>query len=101
MKPRDYCCCAIPTVNAGIYTIIVEQFFLGILAGTLAVATSQSEYQIRRTSSVQGLQSKHCTVVGASTPSFAKWIFAIICYVGAAVQIFGFFGVWKVRLVCI
>lgn len=42
MKPRDYCCCAIPTVNAGIYAILAEQFTLGILAGTLAVATSQS-----------------------------------------------------------
>ncbi|KAH8102449.1 hypothetical protein BXZ70DRAFT_1006372 [Cristinia sonorae] len=77
MKPRDYCCCAIPTVNAGIYVILFEQFVLGMTAGTLAVATPQ--------------------IVGAATPSFAKWIFAIVCYVGAAAQVFGFLGVWKER----
>ncbi|THH28072.1 hypothetical protein EUX98_g6123 [Antrodiella citrinella] len=77
MKPRDYCCCAIPLVNAGIYTVLVEQFTLGIVAGTLAVATPQ--------------------IVGAATFSFAKWIFAIICYVGAAIQLFGFFGVLQER----
>lgn len=43
MKPRDYCCCAIPTVNAGIYATLLEQFTLGIVAGTLSVATPQSE----------------------------------------------------------
>ncbi|KAI0080099.1 hypothetical protein K474DRAFT_1590749 [Panus rudis PR-1116 ss-1] len=72
MKPRDYCCCAIPTVNAGIYTTLVEQFVLGIVAGTLSIATP--------------------SIVGASTPSAAKWVFAIICYAGAAVQVFGFLG---------
>ena len=44
MKPREYCCCAIPLVNAGIITTLVEQFVLGALAGTLAVATPSSEY---------------------------------------------------------
>lgn len=44
MKPRDYCCCAIPTVNAGIYATLLEQFTLGIVAGTLSVATPSSEY---------------------------------------------------------
>jgi len=73
MKPRDYCCCAIPTINAGIYTILTEQFVLGIVAGTLSVATS--------------------SIVGAATPSFAKWIFAIVCYVAAAIQILGVLGV--------
>lgn len=44
MKPRDYCCCAIPIVNAGIYATLLEQFTLGIVAGTLSVATPSSEY---------------------------------------------------------
>jgi hypothetical protein len=42
MKPRDYCCCAIPVVNFGIYSTLVEQFTLGILAGTLSIATPES-----------------------------------------------------------
>ncbi|KAI0307796.1 hypothetical protein B0F90DRAFT_1677318 [Multifurca ochricompacta] len=73
MKPRDYCCCAIPVVNFGIYSTLTEQFVLGILAGTLSIATPE--------------------IVGAATPSFARWIFAIICYVGAMVQVLGFIGV--------
>ncbi|PSS37554.1 hypothetical protein PHLCEN_2v570 [Hermanssonia centrifuga] len=77
MKPRDYCCCAIPTVNAGIYITLLEQFTLGIVAGTLSVATP--------------------AIVGASTFSAAKWIFAIICYAAAAIQVLGFFGVLKER----
>lgn len=55
MKPRDYCCCAIPTVNAGIYAILVEQFSLGIIAGTLAVATPQSECAISSCRSTDAL----------------------------------------------
>ncbi|KAI0963777.1 hypothetical protein AcW1_000756 [Taiwanofungus camphoratus] len=77
MKPRDYCCCAIPVIYAGIYTTLVEQFTLGIVAGTLSVATP--------------------SIVGAATPSFAKWIFAIICYVGAALQLLGLHAVWSER----
>ncbi|KAI9460886.1 hypothetical protein BJY52DRAFT_235513 [Lactarius psammicola] len=73
MKPRDYCCCAIPVVNVGIYSTLTEQFSLGIIAGTLSIATPQ--------------------IVGAATPSFARWIFAIICYVGAMIQVLGFIGV--------
>ncbi|KAF8912740.1 hypothetical protein CPB84DRAFT_1670305 [Gymnopilus junonius] len=73
MKPREYCCCAIPMVNAGIYATLIEQTALGILVGTLSVGTP--------------------FIVGASTPSFAKWILAILAYVGAAVQILGFIGV--------
>lgn len=73
MKARDYCCCAIPTVNAGVYAVLTEQFSLGIIAGTLAIATP--------------------SIVGAATPSYASWIFAIICYVGAGIQLFGFMGV--------
>ncbi|KAH9950482.1 hypothetical protein B0H21DRAFT_723506 [Amylocystis lapponica] len=64
MKPREYCCCAIPIIYAGIYTALTEQFVLGILAGTLSVATPH--------------------IVGAATGSYASWIFAIICFVGAA-----------------
>lgn len=77
MKPRDYCCCAIPTVYAGIYATLIEQFTLGVVAGTLSIATPQ--------------------IVGAATFSAAKWIFAIICYVGAAIQVLGFISVYKER----
>ncbi|KAI0257566.1 hypothetical protein BJV78DRAFT_1163517 [Lactifluus subvellereus] len=73
MKPRDYCCCAIPVVNVGIYFTLAEQFVLGILAGTLSIATPE--------------------IVGAATPSSARWIFAVICYVGAMIQVLGFIGV--------
>ncbi|CDO73231.1 hypothetical protein BN946_scf185007.g286 [Trametes cinnabarina] len=79
MKPREYCCCAIPVVYAGVYTALFEQLALGIIAGTLAIATP--------------------SIVGAATPSFAKWIFAIVCYIGAAVQLLGIIAVrqrpWK------
>ncbi|RPD64948.1 hypothetical protein L227DRAFT_571406 [Lentinus tigrinus ALCF2SS1-6] len=77
MKPRDYCCCAIPVVYAGIYTALLEQFVLGIVAGTLSIATP--------------------SIVGASTPSFAKWIFAIVCWAGAAIQVLGFIAVRQER----
>lgn len=77
MKPRDYCCCAIPIVNAGIYATLLEQFTLGIVAGTLSVATP--------------------SIVGAVTFSAAKWVFAIICYAGAVVQLLGFIGVFQER----
>ncbi|KAI6162258.1 hypothetical protein EDD17DRAFT_1479240 [Pisolithus thermaeus] len=73
MKPREYCCCAIPLVNPGIYATLTEQFVLGVVVGTLSVATP--------------------SIVGAATPSVAPWLFAIICYVGAAIQILGFIGV--------
>ncbi|TFK41079.1 hypothetical protein BDQ12DRAFT_678850 [Crucibulum laeve] len=73
MKPREYCCCAIPMINAGIYTALVEQFVLGLLTGILALATP--------------------SIVGAATPSFAPWILAIICFVASAIQVLGFIGV--------
>jgi hypothetical protein len=44
MKPRDYCCCAIPLINVGIYTTLIEQLVLGILVGTLSVATPRSTF---------------------------------------------------------
>ncbi|CAA7266520.1 unnamed protein product [Cyclocybe aegerita] len=72
-KAREYCCCAIPLVNAGIYATLIEQTSLGILVGTLSVATP--------------------SIVGASTPSFAPWILGVIAYGAAGVQILGFLGV--------
>ncbi|EJC98806.1 uncharacterized protein FOMMEDRAFT_161644 [Fomitiporia mediterranea MF3/22] len=72
MKPRDYCCCAIPVMNAGIYVAIAEQFVLGLLVAILALATP--------------------SIVGASVPSFAKIILAIICFAACGVQVFGFIG---------
>jgi hypothetical protein len=44
MKAREYCCCAIPLVNAGIYLTLVEQVVASLLVGILAVATPSSEY---------------------------------------------------------
>lgn len=41
-KPRDYCCCAIPLVNAGIYATLIEQTAAGLLIGTLSIATPES-----------------------------------------------------------
>ncbi|KAI0348482.1 hypothetical protein BDW22DRAFT_1424640 [Trametopsis cervina] len=79
MKPRDYCCCAIPTVNFGIYLTLLEQFTLGIVAGALAVATPH--------------------IVGDATFSAAKWIFAIIAFAGAATQVLGFIGVHQERAI--
>ena len=93
MKPREYCCCAIPVINVGIYLTLTEQFVLGILAGTLSVATpSRNCAPILPSSLLRPL----CLVVGAATPSFARWIFAAICYVGAMIQVLGFVGVAKV-----
>ncbi|KAJ7181757.1 hypothetical protein C8R43DRAFT_1083919 [Mycena crocata] len=73
MKPREYCCCAIPVINAGIYFTLIEQFVLGILVGILSMATP--------------------SIVGAATPSFAPWVFGIICFVAAAIQVLGLIGV--------
>ncbi|KAF8974001.1 hypothetical protein BDZ97DRAFT_1900723 [Flammula alnicola] len=72
-KSRDYCCCAIPMVNAGIYATLIEQTAVGILVGTLSLATP--------------------SIVGASTPSFANWILGIVAYIAAGVQFLGFIGV--------
>lgn len=43
MKAREYCCCAIPVVNAGILAVLTEQFALGIIVGTLSIATPSSQ----------------------------------------------------------
>ncbi|KAI0034322.1 hypothetical protein K488DRAFT_45884 [Vararia minispora EC-137] len=73
MKPRDYCCCAIPTVKVGIYAVLTEQLVLGIVLGTLAVAAPD--------------------IVGSD--SFTAWPFAIVCYAVAGIQILGFIGVLR------
>ena len=44
MKAREYCCCAIPLVNAGIYLTLTEHFIVSLLVGILSVATPSSEY---------------------------------------------------------
>ncbi|KAK2461852.1 hypothetical protein APHAL10511_006315 [Amanita phalloides] len=77
MKPRDYCCCAIPLVNVGIYLAIIVQFTVALVAGILALATPP--------------------FVGAVTPSFAPWIFATVCFIGAAIQLLGIIGVKSER----
>ncbi|KAL4064907.1 hypothetical protein V8B97DRAFT_1182841 [Scleroderma yunnanense] len=89
MKPREYCCCAIPLVNPGIYATLTEQFVLGIVVGTLSVATPSS----KSWPNINATFSFHLAVVGAATPSFAPWILGIVCYVAAAVQVLGFLGV--------
>ncbi|KAH9944063.1 uncharacterized protein BXZ73DRAFT_87031 [Epithele typhae] len=73
MPAREYCCCAIPIIYSGIYATLLEQLVLGIVAGTLSIGTPP--------------------IVGASTPSFAKWIFAVICWVAAGLQLLGFIAV--------
>jgi len=45
MPAREYCCCAIPIVTAGIYAVLLEQLAFGIVAGTLSVATSSSRFR--------------------------------------------------------
>ncbi|KAG1761906.1 hypothetical protein EDD22DRAFT_953587 [Suillus occidentalis] len=75
MKAREYCCCAIPLVKAGIYTTLIEQLSLGIIIGTLSVGTP--------------------SIVGAATPSYAPLLLAIVCYVGAAIQFLGLISVFK------
>ncbi|KAF7320424.1 hypothetical protein MKEN_00827200 [Mycena kentingensis (nom. inval.)] len=73
MRPREYCCCAIPLINAGIYFALTEQLIAGVAGGVLSLATP--------------------SIVGASTPSFAATIFGIVCFIAAGVQVLGFVGV--------
>ncbi|KAF8528102.1 hypothetical protein BU17DRAFT_39191 [Hysterangium stoloniferum] len=72
---KDYCCCAIPLLNAGIYITLTEQFIVAITAGILTFATP--------------------ALVGASVPSFVPTVFAILCFVAAAIQLLGFLGVFR------
>jgi hypothetical protein len=62
-------------VKAGIYSTLIEQFSLGIIIGTLSIGTP--------------------SIVGAATPSYAALLLAIACYVGAAIQVLGFIGIFK------
>jgi hypothetical protein len=96
MKFREYCCCAIPVINVGIYSTLTEQFALGILAGTLSIATPDSN---RAPILPCSLLRPLCPVVGAATPSFARSIFAVVCYVGAMIQVLGFIGVAKACII--
>ncbi|KAF7339389.1 hypothetical protein MSAN_02152800 [Mycena sanguinolenta] len=73
MPNRDYCCCAIPIVNAGIYFTLTEQFVAGIAVGVISLATP--------------------SIVGAVTPSFAPTVLGIIAFVAAGIQVLGFIGV--------
>lgn len=95
MKAREYCCCAIPLVNAGIYITLIEHTFVSLLVGILSVATPSSEYYnfgyLRSICWLYKFQ-----VVGASTPSFASALLAVFCFVVTAVQPLGFIGVTKV-----
>jgi len=79
MKTREYCCCAIPLVNAGIYITLIEHTSVSLLVGILSVATP--------------------SIVGASTPSFAPLLMAIVCFVVTAVQSLGFIGVAKEKTI--
>jgi len=72
----DYCCCAIPILNVGAYSVLAEQFVVGILVGTLSFATP--------------------SLVGASVPfSQASYIIMALGYIYAAVQLLGFLGIFK------
>lgn len=97
MKAREYCCCAIPTVNAGIYATLTEQLVLAIVVGVLSVASPSSEHL----SITLMIRTNHpiFQVVGAATPSFAKWILGIICFAAAGIQVLGFMGVAQVSLI--
>ncbi|KAF8591936.1 hypothetical protein K439DRAFT_1325482 [Ramaria rubella] len=72
---KEYCCCAIPLLNAGIYITLTEQFVVAVTAGILALVTPP--------------------IVGASVPSFVPIVFAALCFVAAAIQLLGFMGVFR------
>lgn len=70
MKPRNYCCCAIPLVNTGIYATLLEQLALGLLVGILAIATPSSEWP----------PSNENRTMKSKYPFFSRWgTNAIIC----------------------
>lgn len=77
LGPREYCCCAIPLVNAGVYATLIEQIILALAVGILSLATP--------------------SIVGAAVFSAAPIILAIICFVAAGIQVLGFVGVAKER----
>lgn len=72
---RNYCCCAIPLFNAGIYITLTEQLVVAVTAGILTLATP--------------------ALVGVSIPGFAPTIFAVLCFIAAGIQLIGYYGVVK------
>lgn len=94
---KEYCCCAIPLVNAGIYLTLITNFVLGITAGTLALATPSSQLRFVHIRWVYLIAVY--SVVGAAVPSFTKWIFAILAYVAGVIQILGLIAVYKVKYI--
>jgi len=72
---KEFCCCAIPLLNAGTYVTLVEQLVVAITAGILAFVAP--------------------AIVGASVPSFVPTVFGILCFVAAGIQLFGFWGVFR------
>ncbi|CED85161.1 hypothetical protein [Phaffia rhodozyma] len=75
MLDQDFICCCIPLINSGIYFILLENIVVGIVAGVLTLVPS--------------------AVVSSAVPSFTGWIFAILCFAVAAVQVLGLLGVVK------
>lgn len=93
---KEYCCCAIPLLNAGIYITLTEQFVVAVTAGILTLVTPPRmfHYFLFGESTIEPFAS----VVGTSFPSFVPTVFAVLCFVAAAAQVFGFMGVFKVCL---
>jgi hypothetical protein len=61
--PKDYCCCAIPLVNTGIYLTIFIQFVVAFVAGILSVSTPSSEFlrhttEVHNSTSVKSLEQQ-------------------------------------------
>ncbi|KAF9513663.1 hypothetical protein BS47DRAFT_1317328 [Hydnum rufescens UP504] len=78
MGVHEYCCCAIPLLNFGIYVVLLEQLIVSAVAGTLSLVAPSP--------------------MGTALPSFAHWLFAIACYVVTGVQLVGFIGVSRENL---
>ena len=93
MKSREYCCCAIPIINAGILATLVEQLSVAAIVGTLSITTPSSKLLCCKSSAPFSFYP----VVGANTPPFASWVLGAVCYVLAAVQVLGIIGVSRVR----
>lgn len=51
---KEYCCCAIPLLNAGIYTTLIEQFVVAITVGILSLVTPSSMFSCLGTASIHG-----------------------------------------------
>ena len=95
---KEYCCCAIPLLNAGIYTTLTEQFIVSVTAGILTLATPPGMLpapSCRRCKAI--IMNSFSLVVGVSVPSVVPPVFAVLCFVAAGIQCFGFMGVLKAR----